>query len=245
MRFVPVIEGPSVAAGLHVWHATLENLNVRFTGRGGISGTAQIVAVLAPQLAVAWPRQVHSSTILHASAAGCCGEGDAVLTDRPGLAAAVVTADCVPVLLAVRGVLGAVAAVHAGWRGLVAGIVPAAVARLRAEPDSLIAWLGPAIGPCCYEVGEEVASRFESNGLPAAVLRPPARRTNGVRPHIDLWLAATLQLRAAGLQRIHTCRVCTSCDERLWSYRRDGPSAGRNVGFLWRDAGGGDPAIRA
>jgi YfiH family protein len=232
-----LIEGPTLTAGLYVWRAELEDLQVRFTGRGAALSTAETVAILAPSSSVAWPRQTHSATVLEASVPGCCGAGDAVLTRRPGLAAAVVTADCVPVLLADWRPAGAVAAVHAGWRGLVAGLLPCAVTRLRGAPDFLVAWIGPAIGPCCYEVGEEVADRFESNGLLGAVQRPAEHRPAGARPHLDLWQAAEIQLRAAGVGAIHSCRVCTRCDERLWSYRRAGHGAGRNVSFVGRHGG--------
>jgi len=232
-----VIEGPLSTAGLPVWRATLGDLHLRFSGRGAARSTEETVAALVPGIGVAWPRQVHSSKVVAATVAGCCGEGDGVLIDRPGLAAAVVTADCVPILLADRRPSGRLAAVHAGWRGLLAGVLPAALARLSGEPDSMWACIGPAIGPCCYEVGEDVARRFAAAGLAEAVVRRPVARLDKEKPRLDLWRAAAIQLQLAGVRAIETCRTCTRCDERLWSARRDGAGAGRNVAFIWREAG--------
>lgn len=179
----------------------------------------------------AWLRQVHSACVLEASA-GASGEGDALVTSLPGLAATVVTADCVPVLVASPE---AVAAVHAGWRGVVAGVVPAALDELRARGglERAVAWLGPAIGACCYEVGEEVAAR-----VAAAAGTDVRRAGERGRPHLDLSRAVAAQLAAAGVERIVRVEACTRCRaEWLWSHRRDGDGCGRNLAMIWRRAG--------
>jgi len=126
--------------------------------------------------------------------------------------------------------------VHAGWRGLVAGAIGAAVARLAGlAPDghsggALSAWIGPSIGPCCYEVGDEVAEAIASAAGPSAVVRRPEGR-----PHVDLQAAARLQLAAHGVRAISSLALCTRCHpDLLWSYRRDGAAAGRNLAFVWR-----------
>jgi YfiH family protein len=137
-----------------------------------------------------------------------------------------VTADCVPVLL---GGGSRIAAVHAGWRGIAAGIVGAALTRLGVPGRELIAWLGPAIGACCYEVGDEVAREVAAASGSAVVADGPRGR-----PHLDLAAAVAAQLRRGGVEQLRTVDRCTRCDDgRLWSYRREGPEAGRNVAFVW------------
>jgi hypothetical protein len=181
---------------------------------------------LSPEgMRLAWARQVHSATVLTARD-GHCGSGDALVTRERGLALVIGTADCVPVAL-----LGAdgesLAAVHAGWRGIAAGVVPRAVEALGAAP--LAAWIGPAIGRCCYEVGEEVARAVVDAASPEVEIRD-----RGERPFLDLQRAVEVQLGAAGVQEIHRFEVCTRCHaEALWSYRRDGQTAGRNLLFAW------------
>ncbi|MEM7480637.1 MAG: polyphenol oxidase family protein [Acidobacteriota bacterium] len=209
-------------------------LEVRFAGRG-MSEAAEFVP---SEISLARCRQEHSARVL-AARPGDCGAGDALVTDRPSLALAVVTADCVPVLLAAGERL---AAVHAGWRGLAAEILPAAVAALEAGSGEISAWIGPAIGSCCYEVGEEVAGEVVAASDPA--VRHDVSKSGGPRrrPHLDLSLAALHQLAAAGVRDVRMVPACTRCEEDLLcSYRRDGPrgvegesGAGRNMAIIWR-----------
>jgi len=167
-------------------------------------------------------RQIHSAECVAGEGrGGVLGTGDALLENTPGAVVAVKTADCVPLLL-VDPVQRAVAAVHAGWRGTVAGIAQSAVAALGARFDSragdLHAAIGPAIGRCCYEVGAEVAAQFGVFG----------------RAHIDLAEAVRRQLEAAGVgpQRIYVAGLCTKCrTEKFHSFRRDGDAAGRLYSF--------------
>jgi polyphenol oxidase len=139
----------------------------------------------------------------------------------------------VPVLIAgPRGV----AAVHAGWRGLAGGVIPstleAAAESLGGTPQDWTAWVGPAIGACCYEVGYDVAAAIAAASDADTVTPGPAGR-----PHLDLPAAARMQLLAAGLQTVYAPPRCTRCDEEhLWSYRREGKAAGRNLAFIWRSA---------
>lgn len=177
---------------------------------------------------LAWVRQVHGSAVLPATS-GLSGEGDGVWSRQPALAVSVVTADCVPILI---GGSGVVAAVHAGWRGIEAGIVGEALSRLEADPAGLTAWIGPAIGLCCYEVGEDVAARIEA----AVGGRWSSPGPRG-RPHLDLVGAVTAQLRRAGLDSIRGVSACTRCQVgRLASYRRDGQGAGRNIALAWLES---------
>ncbi len=216
---------PERAGAAWVWRARLDGAALLVVGRGAPARDAPWPAALLPAGVVpAWLRQIHSATVLEARA-GACGEGDALIARGGGLAATVAVADCVPVLLAgARGV----AAVHAGWRGLVAGVVPAAVARLGAVAA---AWIGPAIGPCCYEVAEEVAAAVVAASA-AGVRRAGPRG----RPHLDLAAAAAAQLAAAGVGAATILRHCTRCRaEWLESHRRDAERAGRNLAAIWRE----------
>lgn len=197
---------------------------------------------------VALLRQVHSARVLAVEeAGGCVGEGDALITRTPGQYLGVRTADCLPVLLAAPDA-GAVAAVHAGWRGAAAGILARTVERLgrewAAEPAKLVAAVGPGIGPCCYEVGPEVARLFPASAQ---------RRTAGGRALLNLWEASRLELAQAGVPetQIDVARVCTCCRiDEFYSYRGNRSEAGRMrsvIGIVARGGGrasGGSGEIR-
>jgi purine-nucleoside/S-methyl-5'-thioadenosine phosphorylase / adenosine deaminase len=187
------------------------------------------------------PKQVHGRAVVVVSGSGGAAgfsagrrpRADAVLTDDPACALAVQVADCVPILIADRRT-GAVAAVHAGWRGSAAAVVGAATAGLVAafgsRPADLVAALGPSIGPCCYEVGPEVRDAFLAAGHDnASVARWFERRPDG-RFLLDLWTTTRDQLLAAGLQagHVHAVRLCTAHEiGRFHSYRAEGPGTGR------------------
>jgi YfiH family protein len=188
---------------------------------------------VATGLAFARVRQVHGARVLTADAP-CAPreEADAVVSRTPGVAACVAVADCVPVLIA-DPATGAVAAVHAGWRGTVGLAAKAAVERLVALGGSraagLIAAIGPSIGPCCYEVSEDLSLRFE-----AAFGEGVVDRT-GAAPRLDLWECNARALGAAGLlpERIDRLRRCTACERDLFfSHRRDGGATGRQVAWI-------------
>ena len=208
-----------------LWRARHDDVELRFVGRGPRAEREQTLrAIGVADTPVAWAKQVHGAAVL-AARAGECGRGDALATEQRALALAVATADCVPVLLASRR---AVAAVHAGWRGLVAGVLPAASAAL-ADSGALRAWIGPAIGACCYEVGDDVAREVVgASHADVAQLGPRGK------PHLDLAAAARWQLEASGIRDVELLVSCTYCDPRWWSYRRDGAAAGRNLAFIWR-----------
>jgi YfiH family protein len=153
---------------------------------------------------------------------GAAGDGDALVTVQPGVEVSVRTADCYPILIADRR-NRAVAAVHAGWRGTAAGIVRNALRTLHSEfgstPEDLTVAIGPGIGVCCYEVGEEVAVKF-------------GHRTAG---RLDLAQTNLRQLTDAGVARRHIDILgqCTRCDQSLFhSYRRDQARAGRMISFI-------------
>jgi len=156
------------------------------------------------------------------------GQCDILATALPRVALVVQTADCVPILLAGRG---AVATAHAGWRGTAQKAAAAAVAALSdlgEVPADVLAWLGPSIGPCCYEVGPDVADAFAGEF---------ARPGTGDRSYLDLAAANRAQLLACGLlaKNVRAHPACTRCGGgELASYRRDGAKAGRMIGLVTR-----------
>jgi polyphenol oxidase len=159
-------------------------------------------------------------------------EADIAVTDDPSIALSVRIADCVPILLADRRT-GAVAAIHAGWKGTAAGAAIVAVQNLTSRygtnPEDVVAAVGPSIGPCCYEVGPDLASHFSSHAEAATWF------TQDAKPHLDLWRATRDQLARAGLplQQIHVCELCTFDYPALFhSYRRDAKNAGRLVAAI-------------
>lgn len=175
-------------------------------------------------------RQVHGAELRRAPWEGA-PEGDAALAEKDGLILGVQTADCLPVLI-VDGRRRAVAVAHAGWRGTAQGVTRVAARALfdaGSDPPDLVAALGPAAGPCCYEVGEEVRAAFGAEG--SAFFRPGPRG----RPLLDVPGANRSQLEALGLrpERIHRLDDCTICRADLYhSYRREGPSGGRMISFV-------------
>lgn len=160
-------------------------------------------------------RQVHGAGILEVGPtdSGAIGEADVLVSRIPGKVVGILTADCVPVV--VHG-NAAVAVAHAGWRGLVAGAIEAAVDAVGTVRK---AWVGPSIHACCYEVGPEVVDAFRARGLPVA---------SG--DHVDPGRAAVVALHRAGVTDVESTTDCTSCDQRYFSYRRDGVT-GRQGAF--------------
>jgi YfiH family protein len=183
--------------------------------------------VLGPPLELVLPRQRHGTRVADAVAAES-PEADAVVTRRRGLLVGVVTADCVPVLL-VDHRRQVAAAVHAGWRGMAAGVLEAAIARLSDSRPILEAVIGPAIGGCCYEVGPEVLEAFRARTGRAT---DEAWTRRAARHHVDLRTAARLLLSAAGVRSITTLGPCTACDTGYHSYRREGGRTGRQLSFV-------------
>ena len=187
-----------------------------------------------PELPIVRATQVHGSRVIVVSEAPAprevvdAGECDALVTALPGVGLAVQTADCVPVMLAAPE---AVAAVHAGWRGAltdVAGRAVEAFLALVLNRSAARAWIGPAIGPCCYEVGPDVAERF-----PGGFVRPSA----GDRFLLDLPAVVRSQLERAGIEpgNVTADPSCTRCSgSGFASYRRDGERAGRMIALVAR-----------
>ena len=180
----------------------------------------------------AWLEQVHGTQVLERTAAALRSPpADALITRTAGVVAVVQVADCLPVLIAARDG-SVVAAAHAGWRGLAAGILGATVARSGVPPAQLLAWLGPAIGAAHFEVGGEVRDAFLARAPRAAAAF--AANARG-RWQCDLNLLARQHLEAAGVTAVYGGTWCTYAErERFFSYRRDG-QCGRMAALIWRD----------
>jgi YfiH family protein len=185
-------------------------------------------AALALPAEPAWLAQVHGREVARLPGP-MPAQADAAVAFGPGAVGAVLVADCLPVLLAGRDG-DRIGIVHAGWRGLAAGVVEATVQALGAGPGDLIAWLGPRIGPQAFEVGGEVRDAFVSHDATAA--RDFASGRAG-RFLADLPALARRRLAAAGVHEVHDCRLCTHADTaRFYSYRRDGRT-GRMAALIW------------
>lgn len=181
-----------------------------------------------------WLEQVHGVDVVDIALRGGACESvpvaDASLARTPGRVCVVMTADCLPVLLCdVRGTV--VAAVHAGWRGLAAGVLESTVSAMGVPSDDLLAWLGPGIGPDAFEVGDEVRAQFVAADASAARAFRAGERAGKWRA--DLYQLAQNRLNQAGVEQIYGGGLCTFSDaDRFYSYRRDGVT-GRFASLIW------------
>jgi purine-nucleoside/S-methyl-5'-thioadenosine phosphorylase / adenosine deaminase len=194
-----------------------------------------------------WLEQVHGTVVADTEIAGCgTPQADACVSRHAGAVCVVMTADCLPVLLCnEQG--SVVGAVHAGWRGLCDGVIEQAVHAMGVPPQTLMAWLGPAIGPHAFEVGAEVRTAFLARQAEAAAAFEPSPGASappspacgrgaggeGGKWLADLYQLARLHLNALGVTRIFGGGLCTYTErERFFSYRRDG-TTGRMGTFVW------------
>lgn len=180
-----------------------------------------------------WLRQVHGTSVVDAVAVDASPEADAAFARRPGTICAALTADCLPLLLC-DAAGTTVAAVHAGWRGLCAGVIEQALLAMDLAPQSLLAYLGPAIGPEAYEVGAEVRDAFvvadpKGDAGSAFVTGKPGKF------YADLYALARRRLARSGVAQIYGGSYCTYTErERFYSYRRDG-ATGRMASLIWME----------
>lgn len=198
-----------------------------------------------------WLNQVHGCEVAgHPSPCGrgAGGEGmsvhagagvptaDAAVAFEPNQPRAVLTADCLPVLFCDRAG-SVVAAAHAGWRGLAAGVLEATVAAMHVAPEQVMAWLGAAIGPAAFEVGDEVREAFVSqHPLAGVAFRPALPGTLDEAPKkwlADIYVLARIRLAAIGVEQVYGGGLCTFTDPRFYSYRRQTPT-GRMASVIWR-----------
>jgi YfiH family protein len=178
-----------------------------------------------------WLNQIHGNVVVSADEVVTPVSADAAITSAPHVVCAVMTADCLPILLCDAAGTH-VAAVHGGWRGLAGGVIEAAIAAFVArgvDPRKMLCWLGPAIGPGAYEVGQAVHDALRSREDKDALTR-----NSGGRWQLDLYVLARLRLRQCGVTRTFGGDFCTYTDsERFFSHRRDGV-CGRQASLIWR-----------
>jgi hypothetical protein len=188
-----------------------------------------------------WLKQVHGNIVADADHAVGVPEADAATARQPGKVCAVMTADCLPLLLCDEAGT-VVAAAHAGWRGLAGGVVEATVEAMNVAPEQLLVWLGPAIGPAAFEVGEEVRQAFMAHDpaatkafVPRQPLTPHSSSLTESKWLADIYLLARQRLALLGVKRVYGGGLCTYADaERFYSYRRD-RATGRMASLIWLD----------
>ncbi len=177
-----------------------------------------------------WLNQMHGKVVVKADGIADSPQADAAFTSAANVVCAVMMADCLPVLLCDRNGCN-VAATHAGWRGLCAGVIESTVGAMGVPPHELIAYLGPAIGPDAFEVGQDVYSSFVDQDAQAAAAFRPHQPDKWLA---DLFMLARQRLQCAGVNAIFGASLCTYTDAtRFFSHRRDGIS-GRMAALIWR-----------
>ena len=211
-----------------------EGLNLGMGSGDDVEDVARNRAALRQSLPAEplWLRQVHGIDVVNADTAESNPEADAAVARRAGKVCVALTADCLPVLLCdEEGTI--VAAVHAGWRGLCAGVIEQTLRAMDRPAAALLAYLGPAIGPAAYEVGAEVRAAFVTADATAAAAFAPGKPG---KFHADLYALARARLEKRGVARIYGGGYCTYSErERFYSYRRDG-ATGRMASLIWMDA---------
>lgn len=204
---------------------------------------AQLRATLRLPAEPLWLHQVHGVGVCDERSLSAADKvtpivADAATTQQANVVLAVLTADCLPLFLAASDG-SEIALVHAGWRGLAAGVIEACVRRMRSAPTELLAWLGPAIGPTAFEVGAEVRDALCADDPAAAAAFKPRNLPPDKPPKwfCDLYLLARLRLHRLGVNAISGGGLCTHSDAtRFYSYRRD-PVTGRMASLIWREEG--------
>lgn len=186
-----------------------------------------------------WLKQVHGNIVADADRTEGVPDADAARARQPGKVCAVMTADCLPLLLCDEAGT-VVAAAHAGWRGLAGGVVEATVKAMNVAPERLLVWLGPAIGPQAFEVGEEVRQAFMAHDPEAAKAFVPSHALRAQHSGLstqkwlaDIYLLARQRLSHLGVERVYGGGLCTYTDaEHYYSYRRD-QATGRMASLIW------------
>lgn len=179
---------------------------------------------------VKWLKQTHSDIVIPFADYNNTNEADGIYTTQALQVCAVLTADCLPILVCNRAGTE-IAAIHAGWRGLAKGIIEKGLNHFQSPPSEILAWLGPAIGPKVYEVGEEVLTAFLAQDPQSIQAFQPS--PNG-RWLVNLYLLATQRLQKKGVTAIYGGDFCTYSDQpRFYSYRRDGQASGRLASLIW------------
>jgi hypothetical protein len=213
------------------WDAPVRVRSIMSTRETGDMASAEARALLRGVLPAdpLWLRQVHGTAVIDMDSSRSDAVADAAITRSSNRPCAVQVADCLPVLFADRSAT-VVGAAHAGWRGLAAGVLEATIAAMGVPGEEILAWLGPAIGPRSYEVGDEVRAVFLGHDEAASAAFSPTRPGHWL---LDLCLVARQRLYAKSVRSLYGGGLCTYLDsDRFYSYRRDGPT-GRMAAFIW------------
>ncbi len=214
--------GAASQGGLNLGMGSSDAREVVFTNR------ARLRAHLPSE--PSWLKQVHGVRVVDAAEVGDA-EADASFTDVHGIVCAILVADCMPVLFCNRQGTR-VAAAHAGWRGLAAGVLEATIAASGLDPEDTIAWIGPAIGPARFEVGDDVRDAFVAHDRASSTA---FEAHDHGKWHADLPALARMRLHARGVRDVFESDLCTASDAaRFYSYRRDG-ATGRMAALIWID----------
>ncbi len=204
-------------------------LNVGDDARAVLANRSALVSRLGLPRSSRWLKQVHGARVIDAADAGADPEADGAWTSVPGVACAVLSADCLPILLCDQAGTR-VAALHCGWRGIAKGVIAAGIAALAHPPDGLLAWLGPAIGAGRYEVDGSVRAAFTGSSADLAEAFSPSRPGHW---RLDLYRAARLSLGRLGVGAVYGGGYCTHGQpDRFYSHRRDGVT-GRMASLIW------------
>ncbi len=240
--------GPLGAVARHGF--TTRQLGLRAGASSSPVWTEAVSSVGCVPARLARVRQVHGAAVRVVTAGDLAApepDADALVSCEPGVAVAVVVADCVPILLA-DPQTGTVAAVHAGWRGTAGNVVGNAVASMTrvsgVRPETIVAAVGPSIGACCYDVGEELLSAFAAAGHTSVDVADWFSRDRNGRLRLDLWRANTDLLVHAGVPRtqVHVAGLCTKTHADVFeSFRADGERAGRMVAIIVAPGAGPTP----
>ncbi|MGQ0595017.1 MAG: peptidoglycan editing factor PgeF [Gammaproteobacteria bacterium] len=204
-------------------------LHVGDDARAVLANRGALVSRLGLPRSPRWLDQVHGARVIAAADAGPVPEADGAWTSVRGVACAVLTADCLPILLCDQAGTR-VAALHCGWRGIARGVIAAGIAALAHPPEGLLAWLGPAIGAGYYEVDAPVRDAFNASSADLAEAFSPSRPGHW---HLDLYRAARLSLGTLGVRAVYGGEFCTHGQpDRFYSHRRDG-TTGRMASLIW------------
>jgi len=229
---------PTLRHGAGVSQPPFDSFNLGLRSGDDTTAVERNRGALAQHIALPsaprWLRQVHGTSVAIEPAFDE-PEADAAVTRTPGAVLAILTADCLPVVFAARD-RSVIGAAHAGWRGLAAGVLEASVAAMRASPEDIVAWLGPAAGPQRYEIGREVFDAFVMQDARAEAAFTPTREGHW---RVDLYALARQRLAGAGVTDVHGGGLCTISDRRFFSHRRSTIEAngrtGRMATLAWID----------
>lgn len=210
------------------------SLDVGDNEQAVLANRAQLHQELNLPQAPAWLKQIHSIIALPAEAVGePRPEADATYTQQVNLPCAVLTADCLPLLVCDKAG-SEVAAIHAGWRGLAAGVIENTITQLQTSAENLLVWLGPAIGPQAFEVGGEVREAFLQHDPQAETA---FQSISAQKWLADAYLLAKQRLARLGVTHIYGGEYCTYSDpKRFFSYRRDAGKTGRMISIIWKES---------